>query len=152
MPICDGCGAAVEPEHIRQRIERLELATRYRPVHIQTLLIGDAPPERPEDYLYESERDAAELQRNGIFLVYGVECPLPAGANTREALRQAAATLAKRVRLSYKPRSIVLFSPATSELIPALRDAGFGEQLVLKDGIPFDSLPEITRVRPATAP
>lgn len=151
MPICDGCRTTVEPEHIRQRIERLELATRYRPVHIQTLLIGDAPPERAEDYFYRSEREAAELQRNGIFLVYGVECPLSAGANARDALRQAAATVAMRVKLSYKPHSIVLFSPATAELIPALREAGFADQLVLRDGAPFDSLPEISQSRPGTA-
>jgi hypothetical protein len=52
MPVCDGCGAAVDDAHIRQRIERLELATRFRPIHIQFLLIDAAPPRRLEDFFY----------------------------------------------------------------------------------------------------
>jgi hypothetical protein len=54
MPICDGCGARVDDAHIRQRIERLELATRFRPVHISVLLIDAAPPARFEDYFYRA--------------------------------------------------------------------------------------------------
>ena len=42
--VCDGCGAQVDEAHIRQRIERLELATRFRPIHIQVLLLDAAPP------------------------------------------------------------------------------------------------------------
>lgn len=145
MPVCDGCGATVDAEHIRSRIERLEMATRYRPVHIQTLLVGTAPPERTEDYIYFSETKGAELQRNGIFLVYAVECPLPTGAHVIEAARRAASTLIKRLQFSYKPKSIVLFSPATAQLLPALREAGFGERLILRDGSVFDDLPDLTR-------
>jgi hypothetical protein len=52
MPICDGCGAHVDETHIRQRIERLELATRFRPIHIQVLLLDAAPPLEPKDYFY----------------------------------------------------------------------------------------------------
>lgn len=54
MPVCDGCGAAVDDAHIRQRIERLELATRFRPIHIHLLLIDAAPPARPEDFFYRT--------------------------------------------------------------------------------------------------
>lgn len=54
MPVCDGCGAKVDDAHIRQRIERLELATRFRPVHISVLLIDAAPPTRFEDYFYRA--------------------------------------------------------------------------------------------------
>jgi hypothetical protein len=145
MPVCDGCGAAVDAEHIRQRIERLEMATRYRPVHIQTLLVGTAPPKETEDYLYFSETKGAELQQNGIFLVYAVECPLPDGADPAEAVRRAASTLITRVRFSYKPKSIILFSPSTAQLLPALREAGLGERLMLKDGNVFDQLPDLAR-------
>src|ERR1700721_1380963 len=52
MRECDGCGAPADEAHIRQRIERLEMATRFRPIHIQVLLLGDAPPTRIEDYFY----------------------------------------------------------------------------------------------------
>jgi len=145
MPVCDGCGAAVGSEHIRSRIERLEMATRYRPVHIQTLLVGTAPPERTEDYLYSSEAKGADLQRNGIFLVYAAECPLPDGLDAAEAVRRAAPMLVKRVQFSYKPKSIVLFSPGTAQLVPALREAGLGERLILKDGDVFDELPDLAR-------
>src|ERR1039457_5266879 len=60
MPICDGCGAQVNDAHIRQRIERLEMATRFRPVHISVLLIDAAPPARFEDYFYRATSDRAE--------------------------------------------------------------------------------------------
>ena len=59
MPICDGCGCDVDAQHIRHRIERLELATRFRPVHIQVLLIDGAPPARKEDYFYQASPDGA---------------------------------------------------------------------------------------------
>jgi hypothetical protein len=52
MPVCDGCGAQADDAHIRRRIVRLELATRFRPIHIQVLLIDAAPPMRHEDYFY----------------------------------------------------------------------------------------------------
>jgi hypothetical protein len=52
MAFCDGCGSEVEDAHIRQRIERLELATRFRPIHIQALLIDAAPPTSEPDYFY----------------------------------------------------------------------------------------------------
>jgi hypothetical protein len=60
MPICDGCGAEVNEAHIRQRIERLELATRFRPIHIQVLLLDVAPPAKLEDYFYRVAADSTE--------------------------------------------------------------------------------------------
>jgi len=57
---CDGCGVVVpfaDDRHIRERIERLELATRFRPVHIQILILDAAPPARPEDYFYRVAKD-----------------------------------------------------------------------------------------------
>jgi hypothetical protein len=57
MPFCDGCNAQVDDSHIRRRIERLELATRFRPIHIQVLLIDATPPARFEDYFYRATKD-----------------------------------------------------------------------------------------------
>jgi hypothetical protein len=57
MRVCDGCGAPADEAHIRQRIERLEMATRFRPIHIHVLLLGDAPPLRIEDYFYRPVRE-----------------------------------------------------------------------------------------------
>ena len=41
---CDGCGLPVLPEHIADRIRRLELSTKFRPVHIGVLFVAFAPP------------------------------------------------------------------------------------------------------------
>ena len=60
MPVCDGCGAQVDDAHIRARIERLEMATRFRPIHIQVLILGVAPPARPEDYFYRAAEQGTE--------------------------------------------------------------------------------------------
>jgi len=60
MPVCDGCGSQVDEAHIRRRIERLELATRYRPVHVQILFLEAAPPPRAEDYFYRAASDRAQ--------------------------------------------------------------------------------------------
>ena len=59
MPVCDGCGSTVDEAHIRRRIERLELATRFRPIHIQVLLLDAAPPARVEDYFYRAAPDGS---------------------------------------------------------------------------------------------
>jgi hypothetical protein len=49
---CDGCGLPASPEHIAERVRRLELSTRFRPVHIGVLFVALAPPVRPEDDFY----------------------------------------------------------------------------------------------------
>lgn len=49
---CDGCGQMASPEHIARRLRRLEWATRYRPVHIQTLLLGGVAPREDAEFLY----------------------------------------------------------------------------------------------------
>jgi hypothetical protein len=64
MPVCDGCGVQADDAHIRRRIERLELATRFRPIHIQVLLIDAAPPSRSEDYFYRSAGKGEERSKN----------------------------------------------------------------------------------------
>ncbi len=60
MPVCDSCGAQVDDAHIRRRIERLELATRFRPIHVSVLLIDAAPPARFEDYFYRATSNRSE--------------------------------------------------------------------------------------------
>ena len=106
VPRCDGCGITAPDAHIRRRIERLELATRYRPIHIQTLFLALAPPDAMEDFFYSvappaAERSAAakqflgavmaqagisgfsgdaaalaEFQRHNFYLAYVLECPV----------------------------------------------------------------------------
>jgi hypothetical protein len=120
---CDGCGQTASAEHIARRLQRLEWATRYRPVHIHTLLLGAFSPLRDEEFLYASggeygaefrgeaaqildaagmstagkTRDAvhAEFQRAGFFLTHVLECPLEV-----EGSLQAGAHAALKKRLA----------------------------------------------------
>ena len=65
MPVCDGCGGTVDDAHIRARIERLEMATHYRPIHIQVLLLDAAPlSSRPEDFFYRAASDRSKRSAN----------------------------------------------------------------------------------------
>lgn len=57
MPVCDACGAEVTDEHVRERIERLELSTRFRPIRIHVLFIDATPPPRMEDFFYRPVLD-----------------------------------------------------------------------------------------------
>lgn len=56
---CDGCGQPATAEHIARRLQRLELATRFRPIHIGILFLAEAPPARIEDYFYYPAEDRA---------------------------------------------------------------------------------------------
>jgi hypothetical protein len=49
---CDGCGLPASPQHIANRVRRLEFATRFRPVHNGILFIALAPSLRVEDDFY----------------------------------------------------------------------------------------------------
>jgi hypothetical protein len=169
MPVCDGCGAQVDDAHIRQRIERLELATRFRPVHISVLLIDAAPPARFEDYFYRAsanrsdrspasraffdalvrcagvasgpqaneESALAEFQRHGLFLIGAIECGLEHHPDPQKAVEQVGPALLRRVKISYKPKSIALLSAPTQPLVSMFRDNGWGTQLILNDSKPF---------------
>jgi len=50
--ICDGCALPASPEHIAARVERLELATRFRPIHVNRLFVALEPMPRLEDDFY----------------------------------------------------------------------------------------------------
>src|SRR5258708_40081209 len=108
---CDGCGQAASPEHIARRLQRLEWTTRYRPVHIGTLLLGAVAPQNDSEVVYSpggawdgearillaaarlpqegksAESTLAEFQRLAFLLTHVLECPLWVGARgTRQGL------------------------------------------------------------------
>ena len=117
---CDGCGLPASPKHIAARMERLELVTRFRPIHIQVLFIALDPMPRPQDEFYRppesrqffdsllsaldisnheesnaTEAAAAnllEFQRRGYYLTYLSECPLPLSNSTSENAHGSAAS------------------------------------------------------------
>jgi hypothetical protein len=166
MTACDSCGRPADPQHVRERIERLELATRHRPVHIRALLIDAAPPAAPNDYFYRAAKDRserseaariyfeellgsadvaidstrdeesalAEFQRAGLFLAYAVECPVDNSVELAGTVRRNAATMLKRIQLSYKPKFIAVLPGAATELVPTLQAAKWIEQLILPGG------------------
>jgi hypothetical protein len=157
---CDSCGQPATPEHIRDRIQRLERATRYRPIHVSLLLICTAPPARAEDDLYALEQEQgsaesraylggllacvgidstafatpaaqlAELQHRGIYLARLVECPLRGGASVADLAADYGATLLKRIALSYKPKRIALLDPAAPGLVELLLRSQFSSLLI----------------------
>jgi hypothetical protein len=51
--VCDGCGLPASPEHIAARMQRLELVTRFRPIHIHMLFVALQPMLRLEDDFYK---------------------------------------------------------------------------------------------------
>jgi hypothetical protein len=96
--VCDGCALPASAEHIAARMQRLQLSTRFRPIHISVLFVAHEPMARQEDDFYRPPEsrdsfdsfltaldipagagpDAAcllEFQRRGYYLTYLSECP-----------------------------------------------------------------------------
>jgi hypothetical protein len=147
---CDGCGQLADPSHISRRLQRLAWASRYRPVHIQALLLGGIAPKRDSDFLYaaptsfqgeaatilnavqilsegkSSESVLAEFQKRGLMLTHMLECPLEEGIYASQAQelleKQLPATIA-RIRRSLKPKRILLISPDLQPMVDKLHYA-----------------------------
>jgi hypothetical protein len=152
--ICDGCGQAASPEHITRRLQRLEWMTRYRPVHIGTVLLGAYSPGDDSDFLYaetaEAKGEAArvlsaagishtgktreailsEFQRGGFLLGYVLECPLEPESRNDAAL----ATLLKarmpaflaRLRRSFQPKRVASVSSKLDPFLAGLTEKELG--------------------------
>jgi hypothetical protein len=162
---CDGCGQIASAEHIARRLQRLEWTTRYRPVHIHTLFLGGASPQRQEEFLYspngEFQGEAAallevagvsiagkkadathvEFQRAGFFLAHILECPVEYESATTTALpslmEQRLAAVAVRVRRSLKPKRVVLISRALETILEKIVALQLECPLILDNGKPF---------------
>jgi len=156
--LCDSCGFAANPEHIRARMARLEEATRHRPFHIGLLLVCTTPPSNPADDIYAWEQQCAnpeaqafsqsllacvgvapektpteqlaDLQRRGVYVARLIECPLPEGSPKSDLAAKYGPTLIKRITYSYKPRQIALLAPVVPGLADLIESAGFGAKLV----------------------
>jgi hypothetical protein len=148
---CDGCGQPASAEHIARRLKRLEQATRFRPIHIQTLFLGAAAPAEENEYLYDmAENDfqgegsrvlervgiecagrareavLGEFQRGGDFLAHVLECPVEEGtdvAGQEELLRGRVATILMRLKRSLRPKRVVLISSELKAVAQALGEA-----------------------------
>ena len=162
---CDGCGQFAPPAHIARRLQRLEWATRYRPVHIQTVLLGAIVPAQQGSYLYadsapfsgeaaqllealqlptegKSREDVLiEFQKRGLLLIHILECPLEGHLSPSEINglleRQLRSTLV-RIRRSLKPKRVLLFSKELGTVASKLTESDFDALLLIDNGKPFD--------------
>jgi hypothetical protein len=162
---CDGCGQFAPPAHIARRLQRLEWATRYRPIHIQTVFLGAVVPAQQGSFLYADSapfsgeaaqllealqlptegksRDEvlAEFQKRGLLLTHVLECPLEGRLSPSEINglleRQSRQTLV-RIRRSLKPKRVLFFSKDLTALAAKLTEADFDAPILLNNGKPFD--------------
>lgn len=163
---CDGCGQEAAPQHIARRLQRLEWTTRFRPVHINTFFLSDAAPLPAPEFLYGTDgafqgeaavllnaldmktegksREAvlSEFQKRGFFLSHVLECPVENTPQEKEALSRLLEArfrpVITRIRLSLRPKRVVLLSASLTPLAGALREHGLAEFLLLDRGKPFE--------------
>jgi hypothetical protein len=163
--LCDGCSQCASSEHIARRLQRLEWSTRYRPIHLHTLLLGAVSPQSSPEFLYSPEQthsgeaanliaaagistagksgDAilSELQRRGIYLTHVLECPLDVPFSSAKFLNTELITrlplIFTRIRRSLKPKRLAFISGSLTPLIQQFASAQLGCELVLDDGRAF---------------
>lgn len=150
---CDGCGQLASAEHLSRRLQRLEWATRYRPIHIQTLLLGGVPSQRDDEFLYSPLPDIAgeartilqavgissvgkskeailgEFQKLGLMLTHVLECPLdsnPCSSEAHPLIENHLPAAAARIRRSLKPKRVLLLSGHLERLAEQLHHTDLG--------------------------
>jgi hypothetical protein len=162
---CDGCGQTASAEHIAKRLQRLEWATRYRPIHVGTLFLGASAPERDSEFPYagggdfegegkslleaagiglegkSAEAILGEFQRGGFLLAYVLDCPIESSgadlAALSNLLEQRLPFAITRIRRSLKPKRLALISRALNPLIGQLESVKLECSLLLKEGQAF---------------
>ena len=150
---CDGCGQLASAEHIARRLQRLEWATRFRPIHIQALLLAASAPEADSDFLYSpesifagqasallsalgipaagkpSEEILADFQKRGLVLASLLECPIEPGADaaeTKALLESHLPPAIARIRRSLKPKRILVIDRELQPLLSHLTESALG--------------------------
>lgn len=160
---CDGCGQVASPEHIARRLQRLEWTTRYRPVHVGTLLLGAVAPHDDSEFIYfpasawdgeakvllaaagltlqgkSSEATLAEFQRRGFLVTYVLECPVEEGAGGRipELIGNRLPAVLARIRRSLKPKRLAPISKWLEQFLPALASGELPCVILLDSDKPF---------------
>lgn len=150
---CDGCSQLASADHVARRLQRLEWSTRFRPIHMQALLLGASAPESDEEFLYSPESSFAALagqiltalsiatagksteevlndfQKRGLYLTYALECPVEPGSDPsliRELLDRHLPHAVARIRRSLKPKRALILSPELQPFLPQLTDSALG--------------------------
>jgi hypothetical protein len=148
---CDGCGQLASAEHFAARLQRLEWATRFRPIHIQALLLTAAAPLAPAEFLYDPEtrfegvsrqvlaavgieregktftEALTEFQKCGLVLASALECPVESPDSNRALLRDLLErhlpSAMARIRRSLKPNRVLVLSPELEIFLPQLSES-----------------------------
>jgi hypothetical protein len=143
-------------------LQRLEWTTRFRPVHIGTLLLGAVAPESDSDFLYSPagawqgeartllevaavsadgkspEATLTEFQRGGFLLAYILECPLNRqGEDVQGFLAKRLPAVLTRIRRSLKPKRLALISQDLQRFSSTLTSAEAGCSILLDGDKPF---------------
>ena len=160
---CDGCGQPASTEHIARRLQRLEWTTRYRPVHIGTLLLGAAAPQSDLEFIYSTaglwqgeasallaaagltvhgkswEAVLAEFQRGGFFVTHVLECPIESreASHVRQLIEARLPAVLTRIRRSLKPKRLVPISRDLEQFVPALTSGQLNCAILLDNDKPF---------------
>ena len=139
--------------------------TRYRPVHVGTVLLGAYSPDTDSDYLYaelaettgEGERALqvagintggkgkqailSEFQRGGFLLGYVLECPLEPESRNEAALaallKARMPAFLARLRRSFQPKRVVTISSELDLLFVGLGKQDLGCELLSDGGKSF---------------
>jgi hypothetical protein len=161
--LCEGCGQPASSEHVARRLQRLEWTTRYRPVHIGTLLLGAFAPQNDSEFIYApvsawdgeakmllaaagitldgrpSEATLAEFQRRGFLLTHVLECPLEndAGGQVQELIGNRVPAVLTRIRRSLKPKRLAPISGRLEQFLPAFTAGELPGEMLLDKGKPF---------------
>jgi hypothetical protein len=151
--LCEACGQLASPEHIARRLRRLEWTTRYRPLHIQALLLSAIAPVDDTDFLYSPDgqfqgeagalldalefsregksADAilTEFQKRGLLFIHVLECPLESsqkGSSVQQLLELRVPSNLARIRRSLKPKRLLLLSPELAGVQSRFTEAELG--------------------------
>jgi hypothetical protein len=139
--------------------------TRYRPVHVGTVLLGAYSPDVDSDFLYaetpeitgeaarvlsavgispDGKNKAAvlsEFQRGGFLLGYVLECPLEPEARNEAAistlLKARMPAFLARLRRSFQPKRAASISSKLDPLFAGLTEKELGCTLVSDGGKSF---------------
>jgi hypothetical protein len=167
---CDGCGQLASGDHLTRRLQRLEWATRFRPIHVQALLLSAAGPESDAEFLYHPESQfigftgqllsalgiitggkspeevQSEFQKRGLVLASMLECPVEPGASALPELLDRHLPMAlTRIRRSLKPKRALILSPELHAFLPQLSESALACPVVYTPLTPDDAQGRQTR-------
>jgi hypothetical protein len=139
--------------------------TRYRPVHVGTVLLGAYSPDAESDFLYAEsgsitgeaarvlaavgitphgkakEAVLSEFQRGGFLLGYVMECPLEPESQIEAAistlLKARMPAFLARLRRSFQPKRVASISSKLDRVLAGLTEKELGCALVSDGGKSF---------------